>query len=292
MQGTKLGFAGLGIMGAPMAANLVRAGFAVSVYDRVAERREQLADLGAKACESLAELASLSTVVITMLPDTPDVEAVLFQPGGVAETLSPGSMVIDMSTIAPGATAQFARRLRERSIWMLDAPVSGGEPGARTGRLSIMAGGEREVYDRCLPIFRAMGSEIVYAGPSGRGQMTKLVNQVATSLNLVAAVEVIRVARAAGLDLDDTLHVVGGGAGSSWMLTHLGPKIAAGDFAPGFSIRLQDKDLRLALEFAGELGIETPGAAFAASLFRQACEQGLGDLGNHGLYRLWEPAHE
>jgi 3-hydroxyisobutyrate dehydrogenase-like beta-hydroxyacid dehydrogenase len=288
MHDGRIGFVGLGIMGAPMAANLVRAGFTVSVYDRLAERCQPLVGLGAKACGSLAELASESSVVITMVPDTPDVDALLFQPEGIAQSLPAGSVVIDMSTIAPGAAVRFARQLSERSIAMLDAPVSGGEPGARTGRLSIMVGGERDVFDRCVPIFRALGADVVYTGPNGRGQMTKLVNQIVTSLNLVAAVEAVRVARAAGLDLDDTLQVIGGGAGSSWMLTHLGPKIACGDFAPGFSIRLQDKDLRLALAFAGELGIETPGAALAASLFHQACERGLGDLGNHGLYRLWE----
>jgi len=227
-------------------------------------------------------------VVITIVSDTPDVEAVLFSPDGIAASLAPGGVVIDMSTIAPAAAVRFAKMLAERSIGMLDAPVSGGEPGAVKGTLSIMVGGEPQVFERCLPVLQAMGRNIVHAGPSGRGQMTKLVNQIATSLNLLAAVEVVRVAKAAGLDAEDTLRVIGGGAGASWMLENLGPKIAAGDWTPGFRIRLQDKDLRLAKAFAAELGLETPGLALTAALFHTANERGLGEAGNQGLYLLWE----
>jgi 3-hydroxyisobutyrate dehydrogenase len=288
MHDLRIGFAGLGTMGAPMAANLLRAGFSVSVYNRTAGRCGPLVELGAFACQTLAELGSSSDVVITMVSDTPDVEAILLQPDGIAASLAAGAVVIDMSTIAPSAAVRFAQILSQRSISMLDAPVSGGEGGAKAGTLSIMVGGDRNVYERCLPILSALGTNIVYAGPSGRGQMTKLVNQIATSLNLLAAVEAVRVAQAAGLNVKDTLHVIGGGAGASWMLTNLGPKIAAGDFAPGFSIRLQDKDLKLAKAFTAELALETPGLALTASLFHDALERGLGELGNQGLYRLWE----
>jgi 3-hydroxyisobutyrate dehydrogenase len=247
-----------------------------------------LAALGASVCPALADLGSSNEVVITMISDTPDVEEVLFQQQALAPAMKPGSVFIDMSTIAPSATVRFANLLAERSIAMLDAPVSGGEPGAKAGTLSIMVGGRREVFESCLPIFQAVGSNIVYMGPSGHGQMTKMVNQTVASLNLLATVEAVRVARASGLNVEDVLQVIGGGAGSSWMLTHLGPKIASGDFAPGFTIRLQDKDLQLARNFASELGVEAPGLALTSSLYRQAADQGLGELGNHGLYRLWK----
>jgi 3-hydroxyisobutyrate dehydrogenase len=287
MPSLKLGFVGLGIMGAPMASNLVRAGFNLSVYNRTPSRCDPLADLGATVVRSLAELGASSDVVIAMVSDTPDVEAILFQPAGLASAMKPGSIFIDMSSIAPSATARFAHLLSERSIAMLDAPVSGGEAGAKAGTLSIMAGGPPETFERCRPILQAIGSSILHMGPSGSGQVAKLINQTVTSLNLLAAVEAVRLAQAAGLDVNDTLRVIGGGAGGSWMISHLGPKIAAGDFAPGFRIRLQDKDLRNAAEFASQLGIEAPGLALASLLFRQAIARGLGELGNHGLYRLW-----
>jgi len=286
----RVGFIGLGIMGAPMAANLVKAGFTLAVHDCVRERAAPLEALGARAAGSPAELAPMADLFITMLPDTPQVEAVLFGEGGLASALSPGSIVIDMSTIAPSATIEFARRLGERGVEMLDAPVSGGEPGARQGRLSIMVGGRRQIFERCLPVFEAMGSKIVYTGPNGHGQKTKLVNQVVGSLNLLAAVEGIRLARSAGLDLELTLEAVAGGAAGSWMWSNLGPKMAARDYAPGFMIKLHAKDLRLASELVSELGLETPGTRLCRELFEQAVARGLGELGNQGLIRLWEPS--
>lgn len=284
----RVGFIGLGIMGAPMASNLIKAGFELAVHDCVRERTASLEALGARAADSPAELAPLADVFITMLPDTPQVEAVLFGEAGLAGALSPGSVVIDMSTISPRATIEFARRLGERQVQMLDAPVSGGEPGARQGRLSIMVGGRREVYERCLPLFQVMGSKIVYTGPNGHGQKTKLVNQVVGSLNLLAAVEGIRLARAAGLDLGLTLEAVGGGAAGSWMWSNLGPKMAARDYAPGFMIKLHAKDLRLASELLAELGLDAPGTELCHELFERAVAEGLGELGNQGLIRLWE----
>jgi 3-hydroxyisobutyrate dehydrogenase len=193
-----------------------------------------------------------------------------------------------MSTISPNATIGFAQRLRERSISMLDAPVSGGETGAIAGTLSIMAGGEREDFDRCLPILQAVGKNVLYMGPSGSGQKTKMVNQVVGSLNLLAAVEGLRLASAAGLNLNDTIRAVAAGAAGSWMISNQGPRIAGGDFAPGFTIRLSEKDMRLANEFFEELGLEAPGTRLTLSLFQKAVEKGLGDLGNQGLARLWE----
>lgn len=282
-----VGFVGLGIMGQPMALNALRAGFALHVYDRVEQRCEPLRAAGAEVCTSAAEVASRSDVVITMVPDTAAVEDALFSPSGIAAGIRPGSVVIDMSTISAQATEQFAARLREKSVEMLDAPVSGGEPGAVAGTLSIMVGGAREVLDRFLPLLQSMGKRIVYCGGIGTGQKTKVVNQIVGSLNLLATVEGLRVAKAAGLDLPEVVQAVAGGAAGSWMLSNLGPKIIAGDFNPGFSIRLHAKDLRLAHELTEQLGLDAPGTALAHTLFEEAMKKGLENLGNQGLYKLW-----
>lgn len=286
----KIGFVGLGIMGAPMATNLIKAGLELAVCDRVRAKCAPLEALGAVASDSPAALAADRDVVVIIVPDTPDVEAVLFGAGGLGESLRPGAVVIDMSTISAHATVEFANRLREKSVEMLDAPVSGGEPGAREARLSIMAGGKREVFDRCLHLLQAMGSNIVYTGPNGHGQKTKLVNQVVGSLNLLAAVEGMRLAVAAGLDPQLTLQAVGSGAAGSWMWTNIGPKLAAKDHRPGFMIGLHAKDLRLTDELWRDLGLDAPGTSLCNELFQRAVAEGLGHLGNQGLIRLWEPS--
>lgn len=278
----------MGVMGAPMALNLRRAGFALTVFDAVPGKCAPAVAAGARQAASLIELAAASDAVVTMLPDTLEVEAVLFGPGGLVEGLAPGSMVIEMSTIAPSAAARFAAQLAARGIGYLDAPVSGGEPGARAAKLSIMVGGDRAVYECSLPVLRALGSTIVHAGPAGAGLKTKLVNQVIGALNLLAATEGVRLARAAGLDVQSTLEAAGGGAAASWMLANLGPRIAAGDYEGGFAIRLQQKDLRLVTDFCRELGVELPGAGLVFNLFSEALARGFGNCGNQALIRLWE----
>jgi 3-hydroxyisobutyrate dehydrogenase len=281
-----IGFIGLGIMGEPMVKRLLEAGFSLAVYDKVEGRGRALAAAGACQAASPQEAASDSDVVITIVPESTDVEEALFGRRGAAKGLRPGKILIDMSTISPAATVQFARRLREQSCEMLDAPVSGGEQGAAAGTLSIMVGGEKGSFEKCLPIFNALSETVVYAGTHGNGQKTKLVNQVVGALNLLAA-EGLRLAGAAKLDLETTLRVISGGAASSWMITHLGPKMLQGDFSPGFRIRLQQKDLRLAWEWIGELGMSAPGTELTYSLFTRALEMGLGEQGNQGLYNLW-----
>jgi 3-hydroxyisobutyrate dehydrogenase len=246
-----------------------------------------VAKAGAIPCESLAELASRSDVVITVVSDTTDVRAVLFGRDALASGLRAGSIVIDMSTISPNATSDFAERLRQRDVTMLDAPVSGGQSGAIAGTLSIMVGGDEEAFRHCMAIFEAMGQLITYMGPSGNGQKTKLVNQIVVALNLLATVEALRVASTSGLDLNKLLKAIGEGAAGSWMLSNLGPKIVEQDFRAGFAIRLQQKDLRLASEFLHELGLDAPGTDLTHSLFTAALEKGLGDAGTQGLYKLW-----
>lgn len=275
-------------MGGPMAANLCKAGFPVAVFDRVPERCAALSAAGAEPMASAGALAAAADVIITMLPDTPDVESALFGEGRVAESLRPGAVLLDMSTISPRASVEFSERLRQRSVEMLDAPVSGGEPGARQGTLSIMVGGARPVFDRVLPVLEVLGKKILYTGPNGSGLKTKLVNQIVGSLNLLAAAEGLRLARSAGLDLRQTVEAVGAGAAGSWMLSVLGPKMIEGDFAPGFSIRLHHKDLRLAIDFIRELGMDAPGTELSYALFTKAMERGLADQGNQGLINVWD----
>ncbi|MGC2399331.1 MAG: NAD(P)-dependent oxidoreductase [Acidobacteriaceae bacterium] len=284
----KIGFIGIGVMGKPMAENLLRAGYSLSIDNRHREKSEALVSLGATIAESPQDVARGGEVVVTMLPDTQAVEQVLFGEKGVAEGLRPGSTVIDMSTIAPAATVAFSGRLGSQGCEMLDAPVSGGQKGAVAGTLGIMVGGSRDTFEKCLPIFQALGKTITYTGPSGHGQKTKLVNQLVGATNLLAAVEGLRLAHAAGLSLETTLRAVSSGAASSWMLTNLAPMIINEDFAPGFSIRLQHKDLKLLKEWVSELGVEFPAADLVYSLFSRALDMGLENQGNQGLINVWK----
>ncbi|MFN0168051.1 MAG: NAD(P)-dependent oxidoreductase [Bryobacteraceae bacterium] len=286
----RIGFIGLGVMGRPMAGNLIEAGHHLTVYDRNREKRVVGVALGARDASSSREVAAASEMVITMVSDTPDVEAVVFGPDGVAAGLAPGGVVVDMSTISSTATVEFARRLAAQGSDWVDAPVSGGEPAAISAKLSIMAGGRKAAFDRALPVLQTLGSTVVYTGVAGNGQKTKMVNQVIGSLNLLGVVEGLRLAKAAGLDVEATLQAVSQGAAGSWMLSNLGPRILKNDFAPGFRIRLHQKDLRLAKELTQSLSMDCPGSALAYELFTRALESGLGEDGNQGLWQLWEKA--
>lgn len=282
-----IGFIGLGVMGQGMATNLLKAGFPLTVSNRMQSRCAALAKLGASVASSPRELASQSDVIILMVSDTAAVEAVLFTSGGVLEGAKTGTIVIDMSTISPASTVRFADRLRSLGCEMLDAPVSGGEEGARNGALTIMAGGKRETFDKCVPIFQTLGKTITYTGPIGNGQKTKLVNQVVGAMNLLATIEGLRLARGVGLDLECTLQAISQGAAGSWMLGNLPPKIQRDDFKPGFSIVLKNKDLCLARELAEETGGDFPGLALVQSLFAEAVRRGLGNEATQGLIHLW-----
>jgi 3-hydroxyisobutyrate dehydrogenase len=283
----RIGFIGLGIMGRPMALNLIKAGYSLAVYNRTADKCRPLIDAGALAVGSPGEAAAGSDIVITIVSDTPDVASVLFGARGVYEAVGPGAIVIDMSTISPVATIGFATRLAERGAEMLDAPVTGGEKGAIEATLTIMAGGKREVFDKCLPVLKAMGKNVVYAGRTGNGQKTKLVNQIICACNIVSMTEGLRFAELSGLDLETTFSVVSSGSAASWILSNLGARILQNDFAPGFLIRLQQKDLRLVRESIGELGREFPGTDLAYSLFTDALSRDLGEEGTQGLINLY-----
>ena len=283
-----IGFIGIGVMGYPMAVNLLRAGYPLSFLSRNREKVEALIKLGGVAAESPRQVAEASDVVITMLPDTRVVEEVLFEGQGVIQGLRSGKVVIDMSTISPLATVDFAARLAAVGCEMLDAPVSGGEKGAIEGTLAIMVGGASEIFEKVQAVFRAMGKTITYTGPNGNGQKTKLVNQLVGATNLLGAIEGVRLARAAGLNPEITLQAISNGAASSWMLTNLAPRILKADFAPGFSIRLQQKDMKLLKEWASGVGDDFPATDLVYSLFTKALELNLGDQGNQGLINVWE----
>jgi 3-hydroxyisobutyrate dehydrogenase len=278
-----VGFVGLGIMGEPMARNILKAGFPLTVWNRTAARAKGLHSDGATVAGSPAEVAAASTIVVSCVTDSPDVEAVALGPGGIVEGATAGSCYIDCSTIAPAVARLVGERLRERGVGMLDAPVSGGDIGARAGTLAIMAGGEATDFQRCLPVLQAMGKTIVHVGPSGAGQVVKLCNQVAGGLNLLAMAEAISLARSAGVDPSRMLEVVSSGAASSWMLTNLAPRAIAGDFAPGFMVDLMQKDLRLIMETSADLDTPLAGSALVQQLFRMLQARGRGSDGTQAI---------
>lgn len=275
-------------MGRGMTRNLLKAGFDVCVWNRTAERMAPLVEAGARTATTPADLAGTCTVVITCVSDTPDVEEVILGEAGVIHGVQEGALVIDMSTISPQTTKEIAARLNDKGVHMLDAPISGGSEGAAQGTLSIMVGGAAEQVARAMPYFEAMGRSITHVGPQGAGQTVKLVNQVLVVGNMLAVSEALLLAQAGGLDLEKTLAAVSGGAAGSWMLSNRGPQAIARDWRPGFTIDLQQKDLRLALEAADAFGVPLMGTSTCFHLYRTLQAQGLGHEGNHALIKALE----
>ena len=284
----QIGFIGLGIMGGPMARNLLSAGYRVHAYNRTRARAETLERAGARTADSPADAAREADIVITMLTDSPDVVEVVTGPQGILEGARPGTVLIDMTTISPATTRQLAARLEAAGLEMLDAPVSGGDVGARAATLTIMVGGKREVFERCRPVLERLGRRVTYLGPHGAGQATKLCNQILCAVHMLALCEALSLAARSGLPLDAVHEVLKTGAGSSWALEQLGPKILAGDHAPAFMIDLIAKDLRLVMETAEELRLPLAGTALAAQYFRgnQAADEGR--LGTQAMIRVLE----
>lgn len=280
---TRVGFVGLGIMGAPMAANLLRAGFIVTVWNRSPSRTQPLIEAGAVGADSPADVAAASEVTISCVTNSGDVEEVALGPGGIIEGAAPGSVYIDCSTISPETARKVAAALEAKGVAMLDAPVSGGDVGAQAGTLAIMAGGDAATFERCLPVLQSMGKTIVHVGPNGAGQVVKLCNQVAGGLNLLAAAEAVGLARRAGVDPEKMLEVVSAGAAGSWMLSNLAPRAVRGDYAPGFMVDLMQKDLRLVLDAAHETHTPLPGTALVSQLFQSIQADGRGRDGTQSL---------
>jgi 3-hydroxyisobutyrate dehydrogenase-like beta-hydroxyacid dehydrogenase len=267
----EIAWIGTGIMGVPMVRRLLVANHRVRVFNRSTEKARALAADGAIVAADPAACVDGAEVAFIMVPDTPDVEATVAR---IEPALRAGQLVIDMSTIAPAAERDIAARLKLGGVDYLDAPVSGGDVGARDGTLAIMVGGDTAAFERARPLFELMGKRITHMGASGAGQMTKLANQIAVALALEATAEAIKFARAGGLDPSRVVEAIGTGAAASWQLANLGPKIIAGDYRPGFFIKLIRKDLRLVIEAAVQSHIALPGLSLMTSMFNAASALG------------------
>lgn len=284
----KVGFVGLGIMGLGMARNLLKAGFDVRVWNRTSSKMDTLVAEGATAGASPEDVAANVDITVICVSDTPDVEAVVLGENGIMKGAKSGSLVIDCSTISPQVTQDIASQLAAKGVAMLDAPISGGSEGAANGTLSIMVGGDGADFDRAMPVFEAMGSAITHVGASGAGQMVKLVNQVLVVGNCLAMAEALILAKAGGLDLEKAYNAVKGGAAGSWMFTNRANQIIADDWRPGFTIDLQQKDLRLVLEAADQLHAPLPGTSMIYQFYRTLQGAGIGAEGNHALIKALE----
>jgi 2-hydroxy-3-oxopropionate reductase len=284
----KIGFIGLGIMGKPMARNLLKAGYPLTVNNRSQPAIEELKREGATVGSSAKEVAQASEVVITMLPNSPDVEAVVLGPNGVLEGAKAGTIVIDMSTISPLVSQRIYEAAKKKKVNTLDAPVSGGEKGAIEGTLSIMVGGDQEVFDAVVPVFQAMGKTITYMGPAGAGGFTKLANQVIVAINLTAIGEALTLAAKAGLDPERLIQALSGGMAGSRCLEMKGPQIIKGNFKPGFKTDLHYKDLGLIMEAAHALQVPLPTTAGVQELFSALRVKGRGALDHSAVITILE----
>ncbi len=287
-MGLKLGFIGLGIMGRPMALNLLKGGHELSVYARRAQSAKPLIDAGARGCASPSEVAAASDVTFLMVSDTPDVEQVILGEHGVLGGARAGSAVVDMSSISPIATRVIARTLSQKGVDMLDAPVSGGETGAIDGTLSIMAGGKEAVFRRVLPLFQLMGRNIVHVGDHGAGQTAKVCNQVVVAVTITAVSEALILASKAGVDPARVRQALLGGFAGSRILDVHGQRMIDHDFKPGFKTRLHQKDMHIALDTAHELGIALPAASMAAQYLNALVGSNEGELDSSAIVKVLE----
>jgi len=286
MAGERIGFLGLGTMGAAMAANLARAGFSVTAWNRSPGRAPELDDLGVERATNPADVGGIADIVVVCVSDTPDVEDVLFGSHGLAEGARRGSLVVDCSTISPSATRDFAARLAEHRVDLVDAPVSGGSEGAQKGTLTIFCGGTADAVERARPILAAMGRTITHVGPSGSGQAVKAVNQVILAGTYLGVAEGIVLAIKAGLDVDQVVEALGGGAAQSWVLANRSGRMLANDYPLGFKVALHRKDLGIALALAREMGAELPVTDLAADLETELIAAGHGEDDMSALARV------
>jgi len=285
-----IGFIGLGVMGQSMAGHLLAAGNRLQVHTRTRAKAGELLDRGAIWADSPAALARACDIVFTIVGFPQDVEAVYLGADGLLANLRPGAVLVDMTTSRPELAIRIAAAAFERGGQALDAPVSGGDKGAREGTLSIMVGGDRAAFDRVLPRFETMGKNIVHQGPPGSGQHCKLCNQMIIASTMVGVCEAIAYARQAGLAPETVLKSISAGAAGSWLLSNLAPRMLAGDFAPGFFVKHFVKDMAIAAESADHLALDTPGLDLALALYRKLAELGHADAGTQALFRLYEQA--
>lgn len=287
MEQLRVGLIGLGIMGLPMARHIAQAGFPLTVWNRTTSKMEEARDWAVLA-QSPQEVAQNSDVVITIVGDTPDVQEVVLGEKGVLAGAREGMILVDMSTISPEATRQLAAQLQEHGVQMLDAPVTGGDVGAQQGTLSIMVGGEESAFEQVKPILETMSQSLIHVGPSGAGQTVKACNQILCGVNLLAVVEALAFARKAGVDLEKMLAVTTQGSGSSWALANYGPRIVKGNMEPGFSVRFQQKDLRIVLEEAAKMQLPLLGTSMVHQLLRAQEARGADSKGTQSLAQVIE----
>ena len=282
-----IGFIGTGVMGRSMASHLMEAGYGLRVFNRTRGKAEPLIRAGAVWCPDPATLVEGCGTVVTIVGYPGDVEALYFGPDGLLEQAEPGTLLIDMTTSRPDLAVRINRHAEERGCLAMDAPVSGGDLGAREARLSIMAGGSESAFERALPLFKNMGRTLVLQGPAGSGQHCKMANQIAIASGMLGVCESMAYARAAGLDPFAVLKSIEPGAASSWSLSNLAPRMLKGDFAPGFYVKHFLKDLGIALESARALGLELPGLVLAEQLYQELSARGHADAGTQALFQLY-----
>ncbi|MGG2065658.1 NAD(P)-dependent oxidoreductase [Bacillus sp. S14(2024)] len=289
-----IGFIGTGVMGKSMVTHLIKAGYTVLVYNRTPARSQELIENGAIWKETVAEIAAQANIIITMVGYPKDVEGIYFGEKGILHHAKPGTYVIDMTTSSPILAQNIYEIAREKGIYTLDAPVSGGDIGAKKATLAIMVGGEQQDFNAMKPIFELMGTNIILQGKAGAGQHTKMCNQIAIASNMIGVCEAMVYAKQAGLDPKDVLRSIETGAAGSWSLSNLAPRMINGDFEPGFYIKHFIKDMRIALESAKEMGLSTPGLQLAKSLYDELADKGAEENGTQALYKLLnkQPLHK
>ena len=287
MENKKIGWIGTGVMGKSMCLHLLKAGFKTSVFNRTKEKASELIENGAEWCDTPAEVARKSDIIFSIVGFPIDVEEVIMGTDGVLSAAGQGSIIVDMTTSEPSLADKIAQAAKEKGLYSLDAPVSGGDVGAKEGKLAIMVGGEREVFDKVLPFFQIMGENISYMGAAGAGQHTKMSNQIMIASTMIGVVESLIYAVKAGLDPDELIDIIGKGAAAAWSLNNLGRRIAAGNFDPGFFIKHFIKDMGIALSEAKRMNLALPGLSTAYQFYISASALGYEDLGTHGLYKVF-----
>ena len=284
----KIGFIGIGVMGKSMALNLMKKGFEVSIYTRTKSKAEELIEIGAIWCNTVKECVSNKDAVITIVGYPKDVEEVYFGKDGIIENAKEGAYLIDMTTTSPKLSKKIYEEASKLGLYALDAPVSGGDLGAKNGTLSIMVGGDKAAFEKCTDIFKAMGTNIIHEGPAGTGQHTKAANQIAIAGAISGVCEAISYGRSNGLDVEKMLDSISMGAAGSWQMSNMAPRILEGDLNPGFFIKHYIKDMNIALEEAANVNLDLGILSKVLSMYKELENEGLGDLGTHALIKYYE----
>ena len=287
-ESTKIGFIGTGVMGNPMASHILKEGYELYVYNRTSAKTQSLVASGAHACDSPGSVAEMCDIIFAIVGFPKDVENVFLGSNGIVEKAKPGSVIVDMTTSTPDLAKKIASVAIKKGLHSLDAPVSGGDVGAKSGMLSIMVGGKKEIFNRVLPLFELMGSNVVYQGSAGSGQHTKMANQIGIASSMLAMCESLTYAKAAGLDQKTVLKSISSGAAGSWSLTNLAPRILRDDYEPGFFVRHFIKDMQIAIDSSEAMGIPIPGLKVAKAKFDQIADQGLDNKGTQAVIKAYE----